>query len=402
MKRCLIFGLFFCVFTASAQLKWWGIFDFEIRKGGKDSDLEKNGLENGNIQLNLQQLHLFLDADLGSNITFTAKLANNPVKGFEVRDIELQMAYVTFSNLIGDALSISAGRILTPFGTFAKRQLPSENPFIGQPLFFSYTQNVSSLTGYLPQKTYPDSTEYGSRLTTMYCGGYYTGIDAAGSFFNNALEYDFACMNAPLSAKNGDYNVDKGLAFHGRVAFHPAIWSTIGVSYAVGSFMESSYKSFEQEYTAANNFNQSTYGVDLLLSYLYFEVNAEYIMNRFDAPYIIYIASDSTYDNGYASGSGLTRPLESQEYLIDAKLEAPFYPGLYLAVRYDALTFNDILDTHGSLSAWDRNVVRSAVGLGYKPDRNVLIKLGYERTSIDTRPTPDLDIWECAIVVTLQ
>ena len=235
--------------------------------------------------------------------------------------------------------------------------------------------------------------------------GYFTGIEGFGSIIG-LIDYDFACMNAPLSATNGDYNVDKGFAFHGRVAIHPSIWGTIGFSYAVGSFMQSSSVSqyFERYYAPLNSFDQSTYGADLLLSYLFFEINAEYIKNQFQSPYITY-NSVYVYDSGFAGS--YSRSLESQEYYIDVKLDAPFYPGLYLAVRYNALTFNNITgvlasSTNSSSIAWDQNVVRSAIGLGYKPDHRVLIKLGYERTSVDVQPAPDLDVWGCAIVVTLQ
>jgi len=411
MKRyLLVLVLASITSTATAQLHLWGIIDFEARKGGKDSGLEKNGLPNEYPQLTLQQMHLFLDADISSAISFTAKLANNPAKALDFKSLELQLAYVTFSRIIGDALSVSLGRIMTPFGTFSKRQLPSENPLIGQPLFFSYAQNVSPLTGYInPQIAYPSGNQYDSRLTTIYTCGYYTGVSASGYFLNNVLEYDVALMNAPLSSATGDYNIDKGLAFHGRAAFHPAIWGTIGISYATGSYMQSSPNSqeYEQEYTSLSNFDQSTYGVDLLLSYLYFEINAEYIMNRFDAPYILYTPANQ-YDNGY--GNGLSRTLDSYEYLIDAKFEAPFFPGLYLALRYNILTFNNIIDPRAGYSSyyntitvpWDRNVVRSAIGIGYKPDRSVLIKLGYERTAVDTQPAPDLTVWGCAVVVTFQ
>jgi len=415
MKRYfLVLVLASLTSTATAQLHCWGIFDFEARKGGKDSGLETNGLPNEYPQLNLQQLHLFIEGDISPTISFTAKLANDPAKALDFKSIEIQLAYVSFSRIFGDALSISLGRIMTPFGTFSKRQLPSENPFIGQPLFFSYSQNISPLTGYLnPQVAYPSGTQYGNlygnRLTTIYTCGYYTGVGANGYFFDKLLEYDVALMNAPLSSATGDYNIDKELAFHGRAALHPAIWGTLGVSYATGSYMQpSSYsKDFEEEYASLNNFKQSTYGIDLLLSYLYFEVNAEYIMNRFDAPYILYTPLNQ-YDNGYAIG--FSRTFDSYEYLIDAKLESPFFPGLYLALRYNYLTFNSIMDPRAGYSSyyynntfpWDRNVLRSAIGIGYKPERSVLIKLGYERTAVDTQPVPDLAIWGCAVVVTIQ
>ena len=406
-KYFLVLVLAFLTSTATAQFHWWGIFDFEGRKGGNGSGLEKNGLPNGDPQLTLQQLHLFVETDITPSISFTAKLANNPAKALDFKSMELQLAYVTFSRIFGDAVSVDLGRIITPFGTFSKRQLPTENPFIGQPLFFSYSQNISALTGYLnPKIVYPSGGQYGSRLTTIYPCGYYTGADVNGYFLNNVLEYNFALMNAPLSSTTVDYNIDKGLAFHGRIALHPAIWGTVGVSYATGSYMQSSVYSqyFEKEYASLNTFNQSTYGVDLLLSYLYFEINAEYILNRFNAPYIVYTQSYQ-YENGYANG--YSRSLNSYEYLIDAKFEDPVFPGLYLALRYNVLTFNNMSDPQAAYSPtsitgsfpWDYRVVRSAIGIGYKPDRNVLIKLGYEQTAVSVQPAPDLAVWGCAIVV---
>ncbi|RPI05620.1 MAG: hypothetical protein EHM64_05800, partial [Ignavibacteriae bacterium] len=185
MRYFLVLVLASFASTATAQIHWWGIFDFESRKGGEDSGLEKNGLPNEYPQLTLQQLHLFMDADITPTISFTAKLANNPAKALDFKSLEMQCAYLTFSQLAGNALSISLGRIITPFGTFSKRQLPTDNPFNGQPLFVSYGQNVSSQTGFLnPHSPTPVNTLYGGRLTTMYAGGYYTGIEAAGSFFS--------------------------------------------------------------------------------------------------------------------------------------------------------------------------------------------------------------------------
>ena len=111
MKRyVIILELLFAVYTASAQLSWWGILDFEARKGGNESELTKNGLPNNYPQLTLQQFHLFLEGDISPNISFTAKLSNNPNKALDFKSMEMQLAYVNFSHLIGDALSIWAMR----------------------------------------------------------------------------------------------------------------------------------------------------------------------------------------------------------------------------------------------------------------------------------------------------
>jgi hypothetical protein len=139
-----------------------------------------------------------------------------------------------------------------------------------------------------------------------------------------------------------------------------------------------------------------------MFSYLYYELNAEYIFNRFKSPYIV-LEGDYTYTNGIPYGLSLN--LESNELLVDLKLEAPFYPGLYLAMRYNKLRFSDIKDpdarssTFGRSIPWDRGANRYAIGLGYRPDHSVLIKLGFEKTDLDVNPKPDLGVIACALVV---
>ncbi len=397
--------MFSCSLTVSAQVRWWGIYDFEARKGGNDSRADLNGQPNEFVQLNVGQFQLFMEAELNRNISVTTMLSNTPPKSFELKGLELHLAYVSFNNLLGNALSISAGKILTPFGRFSKRQLATDNPLIGHPCFYSYRLHVSPVLGYLDSAGRASTaTQYGDRLTAMYTGGYYVGAEAFGSLFGDLLDYDIAAMNSPLSSSVGDYNLDKDLAYHGRIAFHPAIWGTIGASFAEGSFLQPTWTNqyFASKIAPLNSFKQSTYGLDLLLSYLYYELNAEYIFNRFKSPYIV-LEGDYTYTNGIPYGISLN--LDSNELLVDLKLEAPFYPGLYLALRYDKLSFGDIKDpdarssTYGRSIPWDRGASRYAVGLGYKPDHSVLIKLGYEKTDLEVNPKPDLDVVACAVVV---
>ena len=403
--RLLVVLLLFGSLTASSQVRWWGIYDFEVKKGGADSRPDLNGLPNSFTQLNVGQFQLFMDADISKTISATTMFSNTPPRSFDLKNLEVHLAYVTFQNLIGDAVSVSVGKILTPFGRFSKRQLATDNPLIGQPCFYAYQLNVSPVIGYLDSAHVAGAAQqYGDRLTAMYTGGYYVGAEAFGSFLNGFAEYGAAVMNAPLSASSGDYNLDRGLAFHGRAALHPAIWSTLGVSYAEGSFLQSAWTNqyFDSKIAHIDRFKQSTVGVDLLLSYLYYELNAEYIFNRFDAPYIV-LQGDYLYTNGLPHG--LSMNLDSNELLLDLKIETSLCPGLYLALRYDKLAFGDIQDpnpvssTYGRSIPWDHSANRYAIGLGYKPEHSVLIKLGYEKTNLDLTPKPDLDVVGCAVVV---
>src|SRR3970282_1650751 len=89
---------------------------------------------------------------------------------------------------------------------------------------------------------------------------------------------------------------------------------------------------------------------------------------------------------------------EGQERLVDVKIDAPFYPGLYLAARYNAVMFGSITDpdlessTFGKSIPWDRDVQRFEVAIGYKVARRVVVRLGYDWPKVDVIPRPQLDV----------
>lgn len=397
LKRCtLLAGILFAVpVWLSAQISIGGIYDFEIKKGGKDSAPGSNKVNNGNIQFNVHDLQLFLDASITPDIAFSGKIAATKRGGADATTVVLEVANVTFSNIVDQVLNISAGKILTPFGTYTRRQLSPDNPMIGTPLFFYYLTNVSPSFGYLNPTTLGIARgSYGGQLSTMYYGGYYTGIEAFGSFADGLFLYDGALMNSPLSAINAGINLDKQVAFHGRVAVHPAIWGTAGVSYATGSFLESG--TVNQYVEPIDEYAQRTIGLDLNLNYLYYELNAEYIINEFRSPYVIYnLTPPPSYISGLTGGD---LKLSSREILIDLKIDAPFYPGLYVAGRYNAVLFGSIIDpyisstTFGKSIPWDHDVHRFEITFGFKPARGVLLKAGYQWTDVDVSPRPDLNV----------
>lgn len=404
MRNCgwIISTVLICLgFPALAlgQISWSGIYNFEIQKGGSESKLELNQLPNSYVQLNVQDLQLFLDATVDDGISLSGKIATNRKTPLDPRTIDLELAYVTFWHLAGDALNISAGKILTPFGAFTRRQLSPDNPLIGNPLFFYYQTNVSPASGYLDSTgVLVSQSLYGGRLSTVYNGGYFVGAQVFGSFLDDLLEYNVAVMNSPLSSPNTAVNLDKEVAIHGRVGLRPAIWGDFGVSYCSGSYLEHGIvNNFYSVLGGTGQFKQNTLGIDASLSYLYYQIDAEYIANQFDAPFIIY---DYTINPPYRSGltSGTSLVLSNDELLIDVRIDVPFYPGLFLAGRFNTLSFGNIVDpspasrTFGQTISWDHNVNKFAVGVGLKPAHGILIKVDYERTSIDITPKPDLDV----------
>ena len=392
---------------ASAQISWSGIYDFEISKGGTDSRPGWNQLPNDYIQFSVRNLRLFVDAAVDNNITLSVEIATNRQSSLDPRFVDLELAYATFWNLAGNSLNISVGKILTPFGGFTRRQLSPDNPLIGNPLFFYYQTNVSPVVGYLNQNnTASAQSTYGGSLSTIYQGGYFVGASAFGSFADDLLEYNVAIMNAPLSSPTNAVNFDREPSIQSRIALRPAIWCTLGLSWSSGSFIDhSNINQFLDSSGGTERFKQNTIGTDVRLSYLYYEINAEYIHNQYNAPYIVYTAG--TY-GGYASGVSNPNGLDltNDEILVDVKVDAPFYPGLFFAGRYNTLTFGKIVDPdlspalYGRQIRWDDDVAKYAIGIGYKPAHNVIIKLNYETTRIDVNPRPRLDVFAAQLSVT--
>jgi hypothetical protein len=58
-------------------------------------------------------------------------------------------------------------------------------------------------------------------------------------------------------------------------------------------------------------------------------------------------------------------------------------PGLYVAARFDHLGFSEITGATAGTLPWDAPVTRVEVGGGYSIQRNLLLKLSYQRNTRD-------------------
>jgi len=376
-----------------AQVSVSGIFDAEFRKGGDGSSFERNEFLTSHPSITAQRLQLFLDADLGEDVTFTAKLQNNEIYPYSLKTIELQLAYVTINNIFGQDVNFSIGRILTPFGQFAKRQLSTDNPLIWSPLYFQYSVKVSSSLGYRPNLAPGDP--YGG-LSTMYRGGYYTGAELFGSLGEIPIAYDLAVTNAPISIFNSELNPAKTLSYQGRLSTYPWMWLEVGVSASYGPFMDEALGGFRQVVNDTvtwdlGRYKQTTIGLDVTVDWLYYRVTAEYIRNEWDSPFIV--TTTYPYTSGIPWRTSLK--LSNNEYLVDIRVDIPYVVGLYLAGRFDLLEFDTINDplNPGTSIRWDNTVRRYGIGAGYKLTRRMTLKAEYEWMDLTVTPKPYLNRW---------
>ncbi len=388
-----------------AQLQWSGVYSFEAKIGGSDSKSSLNTLPNGNPQLMVHQFQLFLESDITDHISVHAEIGNNVAESFDLKTLEFQLAYVEFSDIAGHALNLALGKILTPFGTFARRQLPHDNPLISEPLYFTYPVSVSPAYGYLPGSTPGSVSSYGNKLMTMWTGGYTTGVEAFGDYLRGAMSYDFALTNAPISASLVDWNTNKEPSIQGRVGLKPAIWGEGGFSFSYGPYLNAvASQTFIPE-NRIDDYKQTTLGADAHVGFLYYEINAEYIYNTFDTP------SFQLIDGAYGQSAQMIilpssedRSLPSYELVVDAKAETPFLTGFYVAARADILEFGKgsykrSAPQQGSIT-WGNDVERYAGAIGYSITPDVRLKAEYNWMNIADYANLDLQVFALQLSAT--
>ncbi|MCG8373979.1 MAG: hypothetical protein MI700_10615, partial [Balneolales bacterium] len=121
-----------------------------------------------------------------------------------------------------------------------------------------------------------------------------------------------------------------------------------------------------------SEYTQTALGADFQLGFTFFEIVGEATYSLWNTP---------GYDeNGFIE----TNPGELEEFTlsnlhanIDIKYEPPFFTGGYFAFRFDQARFFDASSENGTREdfMWDYNTTRLTALVGYKFDRNVLLKV---------------------------
>ncbi len=100
------------------------------------------------------------------------------------------------------------------------------------------------------------------------------------------------------------------------------------------------------------DYAQSILGFSLQWGWRHLDVMSEVFFNHYETP----VRSDG---------------LGSRSYYVETQYR--FWPGLYVAGRYDALRFEVVESAAGPVT-WDENIQRFEGGIGYRPTRDLLVK----------------------------
>ena len=148
----------------------------------------------------------------------------------------------------------------------------------------------------------------------------------------------------------------------GRVALHPSAGLKVGVSAARGPFPTRA--ALESAGQPGQRFTQTAWGVDAEYSRDYYLLRYESIVSDWRLPIV--------------RAPDLELPLRAVSHAVEGRYK--IRPRLYVAARVDHLGFSQITGTTRR-DAWDAPVTRVEGGGGYSPQRNVQLKLSFQRNT---------------------
>jgi len=289
-------------------------------------------------------------------------------------------------------IDIQAGRVPPTFGAFARRTYGSDNPLIGYPLAYQYltTMRADALpatadellakrgSGWLLRYSVGDNTpDRGLPLVSAF--RWDTGVQAHARTANGAVSGTVAVTAGTVS--NPLFNDDNGgRQVAGRLELRPTAGLIVGTSVARGAFLaDAAARSASQSDGRA--FAQTAWGADAEYSRGYYLLRFETIVSAWDLPIV--------------RTPALTLPLRAASTSLEGRYK--IVPGLYAAARVDHLGFSEIAGSTRT-AEWDAPVTRTEVGAGYSIQRNLLVKVSWQRNRRDGGHVPNLDLGAAQVV----
>jgi predicted porin len=172
-----------------------------------------------------------------------------------------------------------------------------------------------------------------------------------------------------------------GRQLAGRVALHPVAGLVVGGSAASGAFVSQSAVRTALPDARGGDFTQTAWGGDIEYSRAYYLVRLETVISRWTLP---------------VAQPPLTElPLTAIATSVEGRYK--ILPGLYAAARVDHLGFSEV-EGSAARESWDAPVNRWEVGGGYSLQRNLVLKLAYQRNRRDGGRVQDLGLGTAQIV----
>ena len=277
---------------------------------------------------------------------------------------------------------IQVGLVPPTFGAFLRHSYANDNPLIGYPLAYQYLTTLrpdalpasadellkKRSTGWLVKYSVGDSTaQAGVPLVTAF--SWDTGVQAHGTvgIVSATAAITTGTISHPLFKEDND-----GRQLATRVELRPVMGLVVGTSFAHGAFVsQSAARAAVGSEANDQSYAQTAWGGDLEYSHGYYLLRAETIVSSWRLP--------------TATPPAAQVPIQDALTSFSTSVEGRYKlrPRLYVAARFDRLTFSDLAGADGISQPWDAPVKRIEVGTGYSLQRNLVLKLSYQHNTRD-------------------
>jgi hypothetical protein len=274
------------------------------------------------------------------------------------------------------AIDIQAGRVPPTFGAFARRTYVHDNPLIGYPLAYQYLTSLRpdslpatsdellqrrSLGWRLRYSIGSDVLQPGVPLVSAFRWDTGVQVHAVSRFVSGTVSVTSGTISNPRFKDDND-----GRQIAARAEARPIVGLILGTSMARGAFVGTAALQSAGAAGTGRSFRQNAWGADVEYSRDHYLVRAETIVSAWHIPVALQA----------------TAPDALRAYSTSIEGRYKIKPGVYLAARADRLDFSTIA---GTLSAapWDAPVRRTEVAAGFSIQRNLLLKLAYQRNTRD-------------------
>lgn len=348
---------------AQLRLDWNAWVDVELSKAQANSHYFYNQIHKSQLdwRFGFSDINLVATTQLDSNWVFQVRGQLKRDAGQNLNSFLMPAAFLQYQPK-RQSWRLALGRFITPFGSFTERQHPKDRTFINIPLAYSLYQNVAAQLGYVDdlgetRTEIDDMVFWGS--TMVYYGGYTQGlkfdwdIDEADRWiwslaFGNSSPN---ILDSPLATENWGITT--------RLRYQPAFFWEQGLSLSTGTFVRRT-SLFDQ---LPSYPRQWLMGADWRTGIGFWELTGELIGAWYRAP---------IFDRDAATFGANEVEFSSMAFSTQLRYETPFISGLYLAYRFDFISFSDLED-----SQWDSRVEAHNFGMGYKINRFLLLRTNY-------------------------
>lgn len=304
-----------------------------------------SGLSN----FDLLRFRLFFDAPVADDKAVLIQIL------FDNYQVWTYGAYLRLSNILGRNLNLNIGLIPNPYGSFGPRTYADQNPLIGTPLVYNYHSALSlkrSLTSVDSLRSIRGKGYANGGLPILYDFCWNSGIEIYGSKGN--IDWSLGALSGSVSKPTRALEKDLP-QLTGKVSFYFTPEFSLTLSGFAGPYiLKYPDRSFN-----VNDFLNTGGGVSWHYMGEYIDVYSEVFGARWEQP---------NYEALNAGGGYL-------------EIKYKFTPQGYIAGRGEAMRFSEIdFGQDFGTKSWDYPVNRYEVGLGYKIDRAVIVKLVLQAT----------------------